>query len=366
MKKVLILSNDHAYTYDLRKEIIEELLKKYEVCVVVPYGEKVQLLEKMGCKHISVELEKRGTNPFHDLKLIKNYKAIMKTYHPDLVLTYTIKPNVYGGFVAASLGIPYIANITGLGTAIENEGLMQKFTVLLHKIGFRKISCVFFQNSENLKFFENRNICNSAFRLLPGSGVNTKEYEYLEYPQDNVNMEFLFISRIMKEKGIEEFLYAAEKIKECYPNTVFHILGNCNEEYKEIVKKANDNGIVQYHGRTNDVIPFIKKCHCMIHPSYYPEGMSNVCLEAASCGRPVITTNRSGCRETVDNEKTGYIVEVKDKEQLVETIKNFINLPYEEKILMGKKGREKMEKKFDRSQVVKAYMEEIEKVWRSK
>lgn len=361
MKKVLILSNDHAYTYDLRKEIIEELLKNYEVCIAVPYGEKMALLEEMGCKHAQVELEKRGTNPLADFKLFRSYLSIMKSYKPDVVLTYTIKPNVYGGFAASLRGIPYLANITGLGTAIEHEGIMQKFTILLHRIGFRKINCVFFQNSENKKFFEDRKICKAQYRLLPGSGVNTKDYVYLEYPSDDKCVEFLFISRIMKEKGIEEYLYAAEQIKEKYPNTVFHILGNCNEEYEDIVKQAHDKGIVNYHGRTNDVMPFIKNCHCLIHPSYYPEGMSNVCLEAASCGRPVITTNRSGCRETVDDRKTGYVVAIKDKEQLVNAIEQFIKLPYEEKVEMGKEGRKKMQETFDRSNVVAAYMEEIER-----
>lgn len=361
MKKVLILSNDHAYTYDLRKEIIQELLKKYEVCIAVPYGEKMALLGQMGCKHIQVELEKRGTNPFADFKLFRSYVSIMKAYKPDVVLTYTIKPNVYGGFAASMHGIPCLANITGLGTAIEHKGLMQKFTILLHRIGFRKINCVFFQNSENQKFFQDRNICKAHFRLLPGSGVNTKEYKYLPYPSDEKTVEFLFISRVMKEKGIEEYLYAAEQTREKYPNTIFHILGNCNKEYEGVVKAAHDKGIVQYHGRTNDVIPFIEKCHCLIHPSFYPEGMSNVCLEAASCGRPVITTNRSGCRETVDDGKTGYIVAIKDKEQLVVAIEDFLKLSYDEKVEMGKAGRVKMKEVFDRSNVVAAYMEEVER-----
>lgn len=361
MKKVLILSNDHAYTYDLRKEIIEELLKKYEVYVVVPYGEKVELLKKIGCKHINVKLEKRGTNPLQDAKLFFEYKRIMKKIKPNIVLSYTIKPNVYGGFAASILKIPYIANITGLGTAIENDGIMQKFTIFLHKIGFRKIDCVFFQNKENQIFFEERKISKARYRLIPGSGVNTEEYKYLSYPNEE-NINFLFISRIMKEKGIEEYLYVAEKTQQKYPHAKFHVLGNCNKEYEPIIKHADEKGVIKYHGRTNDVIPFIEKCHCLIHPSFYPEGMSNVCLEAASCGRPVITTNRNGCRETVDNNKSGYIVEIKDKEQLYKAIEDFIALSHEEKIKMGKNGREKMKQQFDRKYIVSAYMAEIERI----
>lgn len=358
MKKVLIISNDHAYTYDLRKEVIAELLKKYEVYIVVPYGDKVELLKDMGCKHIDLPLDKRGTNPLTDLKLMKSYDSIIKKLKPDIILTYTIKPNIYGGMMAKKHGIPYMANITGLGTAVENPGILQKITLILYKIAFKKINCVFFQNEENMKFFKDRHICNSEYILLPGSGVNVEEYSYMEYPNSDV-IKFLYIARLMKEKGIEEYIELAKRIKKRYSNIEFHILGNCNAEYEKLLGEMVADNLVIYHGIKPDVRPYIRECSCIIHPSYYPEGMSNVCLEAAACGRPVITTNRAGCRETVDNNISGYIVNIKDIEDLEKKTTLFIDLNTSQKINMGRCGRSKMEKEFSREIIVEKYLEQI-------
>lgn len=359
MKTVLILSNDSAYTYDLRKEIIKKLLQYYKVYVAVPDGNKIDLLKKMGCNWINVKLDKNGKNPFHDFRLIQNYKKIIKAVKPDIMLSYTIKPNVYGGLAASYFKTPYIANITGLGTAIECSGMLQKITISLHRIAFRKVSCVMFQNKENMDFFKRRHICKAPYVILPGSGVNVEEYKYISYPENTETYHFLFISRIIKEKGIEEYVAAAKKIKEKYPNTRFHILGSCDNQYKQYLKQQEQNGIISYHGAVNDVIPYIKKCHCLIHPSYYPEGMSNVCLESAASGRPVITTNRSGCRETVENNVTGYVVEIQNAEALAQAIEKFIDLPHEEKIKMGQAGRKRMTSLFDRQKIVDIYMNKI-------
>lgn len=362
LKTILVLSNDSAYTYDLRKETLEELLRSYEVYVAVPAGEKLDLLKAMGCRHIPVSLEKKGTNPLHDLRLFREYNRIMKQLRPDLMLSYTIKPNVYGGMTAQRYHIPQIANITGLGIPIERKGMMQNLTVLLHKIAFRRVYCVFFQNEDNRLFFQKRKLCRtSCCELLPGSGVNTEKYGCLPYPSQENGMEFLFISRIIKEKGIEEYLHAAKVIRSRYPFAHFHVLGICDPKYQERIQEAVGEGTILYHGRTNNVIPYIEQCHCLVHPSYYPEGLSNVCLEAASSGRPVITTNRSGCRETVEDGVTGYIVETQNVSQLVDSIKRFIELPSEEKEQMGRMGRDRMIRYFDRSKVVAAYMRQIEK-----
>lgn len=360
--KILILSNDSSYTYDLRKEIIEEALKKYDVYIAEPNGVKTKNLEEMGCKNIAVDLNKRGKNPFQDYKLLRQYIHIIKQIKPDVILSYTIKPNVYGGIVAQKYKIPQLANITGLGTAIENNGILQQFTILLHKIAFRHVKCVFFQNQENMDFFQSKHICKAEFVLLPGSGVNTSEYLYQQYPVQTEKLNFLFISRIMKEKGIEEYLYVAKCIREKYSNIFFHILGSCDKQLQETINKSVRDGLVKYHGKVNNVIPFLKECHCLIHPSFYPEGMSNVCLEAAASGRPVITTDRSGCRETVENKITGYIVETRNGEQLLKAVETFISLSTTEKIEMGKKGREKMIAQFERKKIVDIYMEKLERL----
>lgn len=362
VKKVLILVNHDVVIYNFRKELVERLLTDgYQVFISSPYGERINDLVDMGCEYIEANIERHGTNPLNELKLLNYYKRIIKEIKPDVVLTYTIKPNIYGGIVCKSLKVPYIANITGLGTAVEKDGLMQKISIILYKIAFKKISCVFFQNTENRQFFIDNKIVIDRHRLIPGSGVNLEQFNILDYPSEETT-EFVFISRIMKEKGIDQYLEAAEYIKSKYPNTRFHICGFCEEAYEDKLKMFQEKGIVTYHGMLRDVREILKETHCTIHPTYYPEGMSNVLLESAACGRPIITTDRSGCREIVDNVVNGYMVKQRNSKDLIEKVKKFIQLDYEEKKRMGLAGRKKVEKEFDRQIVVVAYLAEIEKI----
>src|SRR5690625_3077135 len=233
METVVILSNHHVYTYNFRKEIIQALLdENYEVYVVQPYGKKVKLIENRGCKFIEVDLDRRGTNPFRDLKLIYSYFKIIKKIKPVAVLSYTIKPNIYGGIIARMLNIPAFPNITGLGSAVESNGKLQQFLIRLYKIAYKNKGCVFFQNEENKQFFIDNKITVEKYRVIQGSGVNLDEFKLQPYPSDQT-IEFIYISRIMKEKGIEEYLKAAKYIKGKYPFTRFHILGFCEEDYEE-------------------------------------------------------------------------------------------------------------------------------------
>ena len=359
MKKVLFLVNHDVVIYNFRKELVERLLQDgIIVYISSPYGERIDDLIAMGCQFIDTHIDRHGTNILDDYKLILHYKRIIKDIKPDVVLTYTIKPNIYGGIACKSLKTPYIANITGLGTAVENGGIMQRFTTLLYKIAFKRVRCVFFQNTENQQFFIDKKIAINRHKLIPGSGVNLEHFQVLDYPTDD-SIEFVFISRIMKQKGIEQYLEAAEYIRGKYPNTRFHICGFCEEEYEDKLKDMQNREIIKYHGMLRDVREVIKITHCTIHPSYYPEGMSNVLLESAACGRPLITTNRSGCREVVDDGINGYIVEQKDSQDLIEKIEEFIALSYEEKKNMGLMGRTKVEREFDRNIVVAKYLEEI-------
>jgi len=359
VKRVLILVNHEVVIYNFRKELVERLLQDgFQVYISCPYGERIEELKEMGCNFVDTSISRHGTNPVEDLKLTINYIQMMKHIKPDVVLTYTIKPNIYGGMACRMLKIPYIANITGLGSAVENGGLMQKITVMLYKIAFKKINCLFFQNEENRSFFVKKNIAVNRHKLIPGSGVNLEHFKVLDYPADST-IEFVFISRIMKEKGIDQYLEAAEYVRGKYPNTRFHILGFCEEAYEEKLKELEAKGIVQYHGMQKDIRLFLKTTHCTIHPTYYPEGMSNVLLESAASGRPVITTNRSGCRETVEDGLTGFIVEQRNSADLIEKIERFIKQSHEKKRNMGLAGRQKIEKEFDRQIVVDAYITEI-------
>lgn len=359
--KILILANNDLGLYNFRKELIEEFIElEHEVYISLPNGPKILELEKIGCKYIETTVDRRGINPINDLKLLFKYIKIIMNIEPNYVLTYTIKPNIYGGIACRIKKVKQIANITGLGTALENKGFLQKIAIFLHKIALKNVYCCFAQNEENLKFLQNHKIANNKLKLIPGSGVNLEKYKLLEYPKEDDPIEFLFISRIMKEKGIDQYLETAEYIKSKYSNTKFHILGFCEQEYNEKLNELQNKNIIEYHGRQDNIIPFMQKASCIIHPTYYPEGMSNVLLEACASGRPIITTNRAGCREIVDNGINGYVIKEKDSKDLIEKVEKFINLSNEEKKQMGLAGRRKVENEFDRNLVIQEYLEEIE------
>lgn len=360
MKKILVLANFDDF-YNTRKEVIEELLKEYEVRICYPYGPNVEKFKKMGCSFTDIYIDRRGVNPLKDLKLLHTYKQVLIKYKPDVVLTYSIKPNVYGGYLCGKMKIPFLANITGLGTALENPGVLQKIAILLHKFGLKKVHTVFVQNEENKQFFIDHNLYPNRLCLIPGSGVNTEEFDYLDYPLGK-EKHFLYIARVMKEKGIDEYLEAAKVIKKEYPNTYFHILGFCEENYLDKLKKLEEQGIIQYHGLVEDVREYHKFSCCTIHPSYYPEGMSNVLLEACSCGRPVITTNRSGCKEIVKEGFNGFIFEQKNSESLIREIKKFLSLDYERQVELGDNARKFVIERFNRKIIIKKYMDSINKL----
>lgn len=357
--KVLIFANNDIGLYKFRKELLERLiLEGHDVYVSLPNGEFVPNIQSLGCKYIETEISRHGTNPFHDLKLLKQYKSMLREIKPDIVFTYTIKPNIYGGMACASLGVPYVMNITGLGTAVENPGLLQVITVNLYRIAVRKAQTVFFQNKENEAFFTSKKIALGKHKMLPGSGVNLSFYEPLKYPKDGT-IDFVFIARLMKEKGIDQYLEAAEVLHEKYPQTRFHICGFCEQDYESQIKKLNDNGIVVYHGLVKDMKDIYRQIHCTVHPTYYPEGLSNVLLESSACARPIITTNRSGCREVIEEGKNGFLVKECDSKDLIEKLEKFISLTWEQRKSMGLAGRAKVEAEFDRQIVIEKYIAEL-------
>ena len=361
MKRVLFLVNHDVVIYNFRRELVERLLKDgYEVIISSPYGKRIDLLKEIGCKFIEVKLDRHGKNPLDELKLIAYYKELIKTIKPLIIFSYTIKPNLYGALAASFCNVPIVANITGLGSAVENPSLMQKAMIGLYKLAFRKVQTVFVQNTENQQFFIDNNTSVDKLKLLPGSGVNLKQFHVLDYPNDE-KIEFVFISRIMKEKGIDYYLEMAKYIKDKYPQTHFHICGFCEEEYQDVLSEYEDKGIITYHGLIMDVRDVLSYTHCTIHPTYYPEGLSNVLLESSASGRPIITTDRSGCREVVDDGVNGYMIKQKDTQSLIDIVEKFISLTNDERKEMGLAGRKKVEKEFDRQIVVDAYLSEVSK-----
>ena len=360
--RVLILANNAGGLWSFRRELLEELVKENEVFYCVPEDDAVGRINALGCTFIPCTLmDRHGTNPVREFQLIRFYRSVLREYRPDIVFTYTIKCNAYGGIACAAAKIPYVANVTGLGTAIENGGMMQKISLALYKAGLRKAQKVFFQNTENRDFMVSRGIVKGAYDLLPGSGVNLERYALRPYPGEPA-ADFVFVGRLMKEKGIEQYLDAAKEIRKRHPEARFHICGAFEQDYEKPLKELCNNGTVVYHGSVADMAPVYEMISCTVHPSFYPEGLSNVLLESAASGRPIITTDRSGCREVVEDGVNGYVVCQRDSEDLIEKIEMFLALPWERRRDMGLAGRRKVEKEFDRRIVVEKYLAEIDRL----
>ncbi|MDM8313015.1 galacturonosyltransferase [Clostridium cadaveris] len=370
-KLVALLTNHDDDVYCFRKELIESINKDgYDVLISCPYGEKIELMKDINFEYEDIFIDRRGTNPVADFKLMLNYRKIMCKYRPDVILTYTSKPNVYASLVASRLGIPYINNVTGLGSVLNMGKIMQTFVMSLFKLAYRKSSCIFFQNEDNMKLALKQGIINGDYKLIPGSGVNLEHYKLQDYPEggDGITgkpIVFNYIGRVLHDKGVDDYIEAAKRIKKKYPNTEFNIIGfiePTENHYEAELKKLGEQGIVFYRGQQKDVKPFISRAHAIIHPSTYGEGMSNVLLENASSGRFVITTDNSGCKETVVNGKSGFIYHRGDINALVATIEKFLDINNEMRKTMGAAGRKHVEDNFSRVIVVNAYKEKIKEI----
>lgn len=364
-KLIAIFTNHDDDVYCFRKELIEKLIHEgYRVLISCPYGEKLTLMKDIDFEFVDTKIDRRGTNILCDLKLIYRYFRILYKYRPSIVLTYTIKPNIYVSLIASLFKIPYINNITGLGSIDKKSGLIKKFIIILLKMGLKKSNCVFFQNRENMDFAKSLNLIKGKYGLIPGSGVNTDRFALIPYPSDSNIIIFNYIGRVLKDKGIDDYIEAATRIKAKYVNTEFNIIGfiePTESHYIDKLKDLEDKGILIYRGNQLDVRSFIARSHCTIHPSTYGEGMSNVLLESASSGRPVITTNIAGCREIVDNNISGLIYHAGDVNDLEYKIEKFLAMDINTRQKMGLLGRKKVEKEFTRQIVIDAYLSEIRK-----
>ena len=330
-KRVLILGNSHLVVFKFRGELIEELVRQdYDVWVCFPngpFGEGEEASKKYGCHFIEIKMERRGANPIKDFSIIKEYYSIVRSVKPDVALAYTVKPDVYGGAVCRLLNVPFIPNITGLGKGLDEKGIVQKIIIALYKFSIKKSNCVFFQNHNDKDFFDTHGIVYKQGKVLPGSGVNLSKFQLLSYPGDNEPIRFIYVARVMKTKGIEQYLEAAHVIKQQYPDVEFHVCGFCEEDYKAILEEKEKCEEIVYHGLVDDISEYEKFSHCVVLPSFHPEGISNVLLEGAACGRPLITTDHPGCKEVVEDGVTGYIVRQRDGKDLTEKMIHFIQMP---------------------------------------
>lgn len=363
--KVLFLSNSIGGLIHFRLDLMKTLCKRGDKVVILsPLEQDISLkpIHDLGCDFIQIEMEQRGKNPLNDLKLLNTYKRYLREIRPDIVLAYTVKPNIYGSVACRHLGIPIIASVTGLGMAIVGRSFLQKIMIALFKWGFKNTDYVFFQNDNCKKFFEDHNIKAKESAIVAGSGVNIQHFAFEDYPSEENGINFLYIGKILTDKGSHHLFDAIEYCHEKHPHVHFHIVGpKDSPALSEKVDELSEKKWAEFYGKQEDVRPFIRKAHCIVHPSYH-EGMSNALLEGASIGRPAVATNISGCKEIIDEGVTGFLCEPKSTNALIESIEEFIALPYEARKQMGIKAREKVEREFDRNKVVQVYLNQIDRL----
>lgn len=379
---IALLTNNDDDVYCFRLELIQAIMDAgYRMLISCPDGPKFEVMEEIGLKkgqafiYDNPPIDRRGTSVVNDGKLMLHYRSLFKKYRPAVVLTYTAKPNVYASLVAHQLHIPVINNVTGLGSVVNESGMKKKLIMTLFKTAYRGSACIMFQNSTNMKLAKDFGWVKGDSRLIPGSGVALDRYPVQEYPDggDGVTGEpvvFNYIGRILHDKGVDDYIEAAKRVKEKYPNTEFNMLGfiePTENHYEAELEELGKQGIVLYRGSQKDVKPWIKRAHAIIHPSTYGEGMSNVLLENASSGRLIITTDNPGCQETVNDSISGFIYHGGDVDALVQKIGTVVHeMPNNTREQFGLEGRKKVEREFSREVVIKAYMEKIRKLTEGK
>ncbi|MHC1718117.1 MAG: glycosyltransferase family 4 protein [Acidaminococcaceae bacterium] len=362
-KRILILSNHFITLYNFRKELIKKLIDdNNEVYISLPKSEENTFFSDIGCKIIETAVDRRGVNPLKDFKLIFNYIKIMKNIDPDIILSYTIKPNIYGSIASNMTGYKQINNVTGTGATFLKDNFVSNIVMLLYKLSVKKSYKVFFQNNGDKDFFVKNKMVNDNWAIIPGSGVNLEHFEFCDLPSENI-INFIFVGRVMKLKGIDEYLECAKSIKQKYENTNFFVAGFIEEcKYTKIIEDFSKKGLIDYIGYQKDIRPFIKKCHCVILPSHGGEGIPNVLLESASMGRICIASDINGSNDVISNCETGFLFNNGNWQDLANKVEKFLSLRHDEKAKMGLLGREKIESKFNRNIVIDSYIKEISKI----
>ena len=349
-----------------RKEIVYALVKNgFKVVLLYPLGDRSNEIESNDVIVENIKMDRHGKNPIKDLMLLFRYIKALRKYAPSVVLLYTIKPNIYGSIAARFKRIPYVNNITGIGSAIgSKEGLLQKIIYILYRYALKHSSHVFFQNKPNQELFLRKKLCDESITsVIPGSGVDLGRFKY-EKMQNNDTIIFNYIGRVMESKGIIEYLKAAKSVSETNTTCEFNILGFIEEDEKEIgelVLEYDRKGYVRYRGNQRNIRPWIVRSNAIIHPSKYGEGISNVLLETAATGRALITTNIPGCRELVSNNN-GYLFEPGNVDQMMECIRNYLNLTFTERERLGENSRKLVEEHFSREIVVDAYINIVNEI----
>jgi len=362
--------NSSWNVYNFRLSLITSLQKKgYHITVIAPKDAYSEKLITHGCDFEDVPMDSRGINPVRDIVLIWTLYKAYKKLRPDVVLHYTVKPNIYGTIAASMLRIPMINNVCGLGTVFLKSGLVSLIATSLYKIAFHFPNKVFFQNEDDLALFIRKKLIRPQITdLIPGSGIDLDKFKPEETP-DNQDTSakpftFLVISRLIYDKGIMEYVEAINILKEKGINARFQLLGAKDPAHKrgiplEVIDKWIREGLIEYLGTAEDVRPVISNSDCVVLPSYR-EGLPRTLLEAASFEKPIITTNTPGCRHVVKNHLNGYLCEVRDAHDLAEKMYTIYHKSNEERTNMGKAGRLLVKEKYDEKIVIDRYLHSIE------
>lgn len=339
------------------------LAKGYEVHTIAPHDSYTHFLEEAGCVHHDVTMDSRGVNPIKDTALFFELLNIYRKLKPDVILHFTIKPNVYGTLAASILKIPTINNVCGLGTVFLKKNLVSVVAMSLYKLAFLFPKKVFFQNSDDLNLFlDKKLIQKESTDLIPGSGIDLKHFQPVEFSRNKV-FTFLLISRLITDKGILEYVQAIENLKQKGLQARFQLLGAKDPLHQRgiqlsVIDDWISSGVVEYLGTTDDVRPFIHKADCIVLPSYR-EGTPRTLLEAACSAKPIVATNVPGCHHVVVDNHNGLLCKVKSADDLAEKMEKMSLLDDSTLKMFGENGRKKIEVQFDEKFVIDKYMTEL-------
>jgi glycosyltransferase involved in cell wall biosynthesis len=359
--KIAIVLNTSWNIYNFRMNFVASLQSQgHEVHTVAPVDDFTHFLTAAGCIHHPLRMDSRGANPVKDTALIIELWSIYRKMRPDIILHYTIKPNVYGSLAAGILGIPVINNVCGLGTVFLKDNLVSAIAISLYRISFRFASKVFFQNPEDLSLFlDKKLVAPEKTDLVPGSGIDLNKFQPVAFKR-NSSFTFLLISRLITDKGILEYIKAVEQLRAQGINARFQILGAKDPSHKRGIELNTidawiRNGIIEYLGTTTDVRQFIHQADCIVLPSYR-EGTPRTLLEAASSAKPIIATDVPGCHQVVRHEFNGLLCKPKSPEDLAEKMDSMANFDDATIKKLGENGRQKMEEEFDEKVVIDKYI----------
>ena len=369
MKKVAIVANSTWNIYNFRLHLIHQLYSQgYHVTIITPTDTFLPLVYKnVSVLHIPLQkLLPQSKNPINDLSLLYELYKIYKREKFELILHYTIKPNIYGSIAARWVGIPCISTLTGLGYTFLNNFRITRLVKSLYKFALKDTTKIIFHNTDDRNLFVKLNLIKeNKAKVIKGSGINTSFFQFSKKKKNKDHFIFLFIGRLLYDKGIMEFLDAAKKISLAHNQINFWIVGSLDSSNpssipKEKIDQFTKNNKITYFGETNTIKNYIDEADVIVLPSYR-EGMPKAILEGMSMGRPVITTDTPGCREAIDNQINGFLVPIKDSDALSHAMLKMYQLRAEELQEMGKRSREKVIAEFDEKIITNQYVNLIRK-----